>query len=228
MRRRTTIAGSHDAHAARLAWWASFFGTVALIAILGLARSAQALTVPEPVQAGTVSATALLAPEDDDGGDADDGEAEAEASEDEAAESEDCGAADPADAVECEDESDGGAPQECLLRTAEATVSASHEMVRLLVHYTSTAPTEVAVDYGLHGPRGSLYLGGEKRHVAAGGVLRLTRHLSEEQMEKVLAAKSFTVRLRAPQAPGYCRPFFDRQLDVRRATPGGLAWSQSE
>ena len=38
-------------------------------------------------------------------------------------------------------------------------------------------------------------------------------------MAKVMAAKGFTVRLRVPAAPGYCKPFFDHQLDVRRADP---------
>jgi hypothetical protein len=225
MRRKPSIAGSHDAHAARVAWWASFFATVALISILGLARSAQALTVPDVVEVGPGAAAPAFGPEDDEG---DDGEAEAEASEGEELEGEECEAADAAEEVECEDEGDAEAPQECLLSTAEATISASHDRVRLLVRYTSTSPTEVVLDYGLHGPRGSLYLGGEKKHVATRGVLRLTQHLNEDQMEKVMAAKNFTVRLRVADAPDYCRPFFDRQLDVRRATPTGLAWSQAE
>jgi hypothetical protein len=47
-------------------------------------------------------------------------------------------------------------------------------------------------------------------------------------MAKVLAARDFTVRLRVLDAPGYCRPFFDHQLSVRRTTPGGLTWSDPE
>jgi hypothetical protein len=47
-------------------------------------------------------------------------------------------------------------------------------------------------------------------------------------MAKARAAKGFTVRLRVPGAPRYCASLFDRQLDVRRATPGGLTWLQSE
>ncbi len=38
-------------------------------------------------------------------------------------------------------------------------------------------------------------------------------------MAKAMAAKDFTVRLRVPDAPRYCKPFFDRQLDVRQADP---------
>ena len=59
-------------------------------------------------------------------------------------------------------------------------------------------------------------------------MLRLTEDLTEAQMAKVMAAKGFTVRLRVPAAPGYCQAFFDHQLNVRRATPSGLAWRASE
>jgi hypothetical protein len=38
---------SDDAAAARFAWCAAFFATLSLIAVLGIARSAQALTLPE-------------------------------------------------------------------------------------------------------------------------------------------------------------------------------------
>jgi hypothetical protein len=86
----------------------------------------------------------------------------------------------------------------------------------------------VAVDYGLHGAKGSLYLGGEKKQFAREGILRLTKNLTESQMAKVMAAKGFTVRLRVAAAPGYCKAFFDHQLDIRRATPTGLAWQQAE
>ena len=100
-------------------------------------------------------------------------------------------------------------------------------MVRLQVRYTTSSPTTVAVAYGLHGGKGSLYLGDDKKHFGKRGVLRLSRHLSDAQMAKVMAAKGFTVRLRAPAAPGYCQEFFDYQLDLRRATPSGLAWQSA-
>ena len=51
--------------------------------------------------------------------------------------------------------------------SAEATVSAAanKDQVRLQVRYTTTSPTTVSVDYGLHGGKGSLYLGGEKKQL---------------------------------------------------------------
>jgi hypothetical protein len=222
MRRKPPVTASHDAHAARVAWWAAFLATVALVAILGLARSAQALTLPAASPVGPLAAAPSL--------DEEEAEAEAAIGEDEAEEleAEECEAEDVAEEEECEREGEAEAPQECLLTTADATIAASHDKVHLLVRYTTAAPTAVSVEYGLHGAKGSLYLGGEKKQVGARGKLRLSKRLSDVQMEKVLAAKSFTVRLRVPDAPAYCHPFFDRQLDVRRATPTGLAWSQSE
>ncbi len=214
MRHKPSAVAGHAA--ARTAWWASFFATLALIAILGLARSAQALTVPA---VGSAAGPVALAPDEEL-----EFEIEAEASEDEELESEDC-------EEECgEDETGAEAPQECLLSSAEAEIfaTANRDKVRLQVRYTASSPTAVVVDYGLHGSKGSLYLGGEKQQFAKQGVLRLTISLSETQMAKVMAAKAFTVRLRVPAAPRYCQAYLDRQLDVRRATPTGLTWQQSE
>jgi hypothetical protein len=209
-----------DGAAVRFAWCAAFFATLTLVAVLGIARSAQALTVPSAGGPTIVAASAPAADEEN--------EEDAEASEDEGFEDENCGVEED---EECEDESAGPeAPQECLLTSAQATVAvaADHNRVRLQVRYATSAPTAASVDYGLHGSRGSLYLGGEKKHLAKQGVLRLSKTLTETQMAKAMAAKSFTVRLRVPAAPGYCQAFFDYQLDVRRATPSGVSWRPAE
>jgi hypothetical protein len=213
MRRKPPTISGDDA-AIRFAWWAAFFATLTLVAVLCVARSAQALTAPPG--GGAILAPASSWTEED--------EEEAEASEDEGFEDENCGVEED---EECEDESgEAEAPGECLLSTAEPTVlaSANKDTVRLQVRYTTSSPTTVAVAYGLHGGKGSLFLGDDKKPFGKRGVLRLSRHLSESQMAKVMAAKGFTVRLRAPAAPGYCKEFFDYQLDVRRATPSGLSW----
>jgi hypothetical protein len=209
-----------DAVAVRFAWWAAFFATLMLIAVLGVAKSAQALTVPATTIPGIAATPAPALDEED--------EDEAEAGEGEGFEDENCGVEED---EECEDESGGPeAPAECLLTSAQATVAVApgHDKVRLRIRYASATPTAASVDYGLHGNKGSLYLGGEKKHLAKQGVLRLTRTLTETQMVKVMAAKGFTVRLRVPAAPGYCRTFFDYQLDVRRATPDGVSWRPAE
>lgn len=219
MRRRASAATTDEATAIRFAWWAAFFATLTLVAVLGIAKSAQALTVPAPGTPGILAAPPAPPPDDESEGE------EAETSEDEGFE--ECEADE-----ECEEE-DGGraeAPAECLLSTAVATVTAtaSRDRVRLQIRYTTSAPTAVVVEYGLHGSKGSLFLGSEKKQFGRRGVLHLTRTVTEAQMAKVMAARGFTVRLRVPAAPGYCKSFFDHQLDSRRATPTGLVWQETE
>ena len=218
MRRRHSAHAGDEAAAVRFAWCAAFFATLTLVAALGLAKSAQALTIPATPATG--SPGVLAAPP------AEEFEDEAEASEDEGLEAEECEGDE-----ECEDDAGlGEAPQECLLTSAQATVSTSarKDTVRLQLRYAMSAPAAVDVAYGLHGSKGSLYLGGEKKQLAKKGVLRLTKTLTEDQMTKATAAKGYTVRLRVPAAPGYCQSFFDYQLDVRQATPSGLSWRPSE
>lgn len=221
MRRKPSAVAGHDV-TVRFAWWASFFATLTLIAILGLAKSAQALTVP--TGEGLNAPMALVpAPALDEELEF---EVEAEASEDEELELDEC-----EEGEECfDDETSSELAPECLVSSAEAEIfaTANRDTVRLQVRYTTTTPTVVSVDYGLHGGKGSLYLGGDKKQFARKGVLRLTENLTEAQMAKVMAAKAFAVRLRVPAAPHYCQSLLDRQLDVRRATPTGLTWQQSE
>ncbi|HET6999132.1 MAG TPA: hypothetical protein VFI03_11135 [Solirubrobacterales bacterium] len=188
---------------------------LALAALFAIAAPAQALT-PAP------AVTSTVVPFDEA-----EFEGEAEASEDEELEVEEC---ELNDEGECEEEDSAGVPEECLLSSAEATIFAlgNSDKVRLQLRYTATSPTAVAVAYGLHGNKGSLFLGDEKQQFGRKGVLRLNRSLTETQMAKVMAAKDFTVRIRALKAPGYCGPYFDRHLTVRRATPSGLSWLQSE
>jgi hypothetical protein len=229
VQRDSSTPSSHEVSIVAVAWWAAFFATLALIALLGLARSAQALTVSAPAGLGPVTTLAAVAEEEEGEEKGDEEEAGAEASEDDEAEADGCEAdEEEADEEEC-DES-GGAPEECELSSAEATVFASpnHDNVRLQVRYSTSAPTAVSLDYGLHGAKGSLYLGATKKKLGREGVLHLSKSLTEAQMAKVMAAKGFTVRLRVADVPGYCQAFFDQQLDVRRATPSGLTWLQSE
>jgi len=218
MRRKPTLAGDDETQAIRFAWGIAFIATLTIAAILSLAGSARALTLPAGSALDPTSAAPWADEED---------EEEAAASEDEEFEFEDC-----EDDGECEEgEEEGGkAPDECLLTGAEATVLAlpSQDRVRLQLRYTTSSPTAVAVEYGLHGGKGSLFLGAEKKRFGRHGTLRLSEDMTEAEMAKVMAARNFTLKLRVPAAPRYCQPFFDRQLDVKRATPSGLSWLQSE
>ncbi len=218
MRPRHAAAAGDGARIARLAWLLSFLATLALVAVLAMARSAQALTVVAPGGAGAALATAApvdLEPEEEDEG------------EEELEEADEC----EVDEEACEDGSDDPeAPSECLLRSAEATIFASptQDKLRLVVRYAAVAPAMVAVDYGLHGGKGSLYLGQSRKRFAKAGVFRATETLSESQMAKVVAARDFTVQFSPLDAPSFCRHYFDRHLTVRHAAPSGLTWTAPE
>jgi len=193
---------------------------LALIALLGSAGTAPALSVPDPTSSAPPPLLAAPADEEEDAG-------EAEASEEEGAEDEEC-EEDEEGEEECKGEADGDAPPECLLSSVDARIftSGNRDQVRLQVRYTSASPTTVTLAYGLHGPKGSLFLGNAKKHFGRKGVLRMSRNLTEAQMAKVKAAREFTIRIRALKAPGWCSSFFEHHLKLRRATPGGVSWQR--
>lgn len=216
MRRKPDIAESGDARTIRLAWWASFLATLALIAALGIARSAQALTLPPTGTGGT--AFAISPPS---------GESE---SEEEEFEAEECEVGEEEECEEEVEEEGAEAPRECVLSSASATVSASRASgkVRLAVHYTAYSTGTVEVVYWLRGAKGPLSLGGDRAHFGRKGLIRETEALTEAQMSKAMAARNFTVELRPARAPRYCNHLLDRHLTVRRAVPDGLTWSDAE
>jgi hypothetical protein len=217
--RQTSVAHSEGARVTRLAWLASFLATLALIAILALAKSAQALTVPDALARATGPASSPPF----------DFEAEEEGEEEEL-EVEEC---EEGEEEECEEEAGSSgfeAPDECLLTGAEATVFASsaQDKLRLAVRYATSTPTLVAVAYGLHGSKGSLYLGQSRRQLGRSGVLRQTTTLSDAQMAKASGARDFIVQLYAVHAPHYCHHYLEQHLTVRHAAPSGLTWADPE
>jgi hypothetical protein len=234
MRRKPTQTFGDDPQATRFAWGAAFFATIALIAILGLARSAQALTVPTTAAIGPTTALAPAA--EDDEGEEDD---EAESSEEDEAEVEECEEAEESEegeeaeaGEECAESGDAGseAPPACLLSRTAATASVNPDSgkLRLTVRYEALSPTTVAIEYRLRGGKGPLRLGDAKKHLGRAGTLHLTETVSERQLPKVLAARDFTVQLRPAGTPRYCQRLLDRHLTIRHAEAGGLTWSDPE
>ncbi len=134
----------------RLTWMVACFATLALIALLGLARSAQALALPDPL-----GVEAPLAPDSDEPEDEAEAQAASEGPEecaaDEAEEATDSDPEEESDELgegegdeECSETGTGHAPPQCLLTTTVATVSASRSgKVRLLVRYTAVSPITV-------------------------------------------------------------------------------------
>jgi hypothetical protein len=156
---------------------------------------------------------------------------EAEAPEEEEAELEEEGEAEEGE-LEEEECAEGSAtpPEECLLRSARARVLtySSLSRVRLVIRYTSFSPANVAIDYRLNGGRGPLKLGSAKRRFEERGVLRLNERLTDAAMERVRAARRFTVAMDIPAAPRYCRRYETRRLTVRRTVHRRVVWLQSD
>lgn len=174
--------------------------------LLTAAASAHAASLPLPAQAAP-----LLAPTDDEEGDADD---DADTVEDE-------GEDDEAGVAEADDEGEDGGPdedelcvedlldeeaEECLLVSANASFTAAPGagQVRLTVHYRAFEPTAVAVDARLHGAKGGVRLGSERVRFHRAGVYREVFNLGSKQMAKAVAAKDLEVELHAVGTPADC------------------------
>jgi hypothetical protein len=124
----------------------------------------------------------------------------------------------------------GVPPEECLLRTARARllVYSSQSRVRLVIRYTAFSPADVYVDYGLGAAKGPLKLGTAHLRFAKSGLLRVNDRLGDDEMEKVRAAKRFTVVTNVPAAPRYCRLYDTRHLTIRRTIRSQAVWFQSD
>ncbi len=97
--------------------------------------------------------------------------------------------------------------EECVLEEATAKVAPhpGDDTVQLTVHYEAFAPAAVAIDARLHGSRGRLHLGSRHTRFRRAGVYRESFALGEKQMERALAAREFSVELKAVNTPRYCR-----------------------
>lgn len=226
MRRRHDPSEEQGSPAAiKLAWWAGFLATLVLVFALAQAKSAHAMGAP-------ATGSVLTSSFSGEGDEAEGFEAEDE-EEDEWEIEEECevvGSGEDEEEV-CEevgDEDSEGAPQECLLNSAAATITTvpARDTVRLAVSYSAHSPVEVRLGYSVRGGRGPLRLDEQRARFGRQGTFRASARLGERQMARVLAAHSFTVELQAVNTPRYCQSFFKQKLTVRRAAGGGLTWSE--
>jgi hypothetical protein len=196
---------------ARLATLAWTLLAISLLAALLFVRQAEAATLPAQAPATLATESEEIEAEEE-SEDEEEGE-ESEAEEDD----EDLGSVGPL-----------FLPPECLLHTAEASVAAAATpgVVRLTIHYTSYAPTNVSVKYWLKGSKGSLQLGETKRHFSRQGVFREDAHVSERAMSKVLAARTFIVQLGIPAAPSSCDKYSTQRLTTKHVAGGHATWSR--
>jgi len=203
----------------RVAWWVAFLATLALVFAIAQTR-AEALVLPTPL--GPVPV--LAEEEDEDELGADDGDEEGWEYDEEC---EFVGEDEEEEFCE-ETEGEDGTPPECLLSSAEATVSAlpARDTLRLSVRYTARSSAAVKVEYFLRGGNGPLSLGEDRNRFERKGTFRQTERLTEAQMQRVIAARTFTVELAAVNTPRYCHRYFDQKLTVKRASGGGLTWQE--
>ena len=214
----------------RLALWAGVFCVIALLAAFAVSRSAAAVPMPGGHSNGLP--TALLEEEEGEEFEAEEGpataaecaaEAQEEIEEGEPVETE-CEVAEEAEADPVEA---GEAPEECLLRTAAATVSTSPtgDTVHLSLRYTSWTPATVAVSYRLRGNKGGLALGHATKHFGKKGVLKLTADLSRAETSRATAAKEFDVTVQPINTPGYCGKILAQRLNAHKAAGKGRIWT---
>lgn len=136
------------------------------------------------------------------------------------------------DQADCAEEADASRlpPEECLLRTARARLFtyAAQDRVRLVIRYTAFSPADAIVEYRLAGGRGPLRLGGDRQHLAKRGLLRTSERLTDAEMDRVRAARRFTVSITFPDAPRYCGRYDTRHLTIKRSIHNQLVWFQSD
>jgi hypothetical protein len=225
MRWRSSQAHDEGARA-RFAGVISFVATLTLIAILLLAKSAQAsplvpLSSGDPLGTPVGLPVAAVTEEEEELGEGEESESEEAETETEEKEEEQ---------EEAEARASGKPPYECVLRTARGAVvvQEAQSKLRLQLAYTTFEPAPATIEYRLRGARGSLRFSAGRRHLSESGVVRDTETLSRTVLAKVVAGRSFTVRVLVPGAPGYCRRFSSRQLTTRRVAAARVTWLQSD
>lgn len=211
-----------SARVARVAWLVSFVVPMALIALL--------LAV-EPSHASPAPLAAASSLEEE-------AEAQAESEEEgEVSEDQECLEAEAELAAGelsreerdeyCEDEGDsakGAMPEECPLRSfhPQAVAVGSQEKLKLTIGYTTHEPADATIEIR----NGSRVIDSSRRRLGRSGVIRLVEPLSDAEMDKVQAARRFTVRLHVTNAPDSCKRFETEQLTVK-LTPQARASTRS-
>jgi hypothetical protein len=136
----------------------------------------------------------------------------------------------PEEDEECDEDGETLPPEECLLRTARARVLTytAQGRIRLVIRYTAFSPAEVRVGYRLSGARGGLRLRTARRRLAERGLFRLDQSLRANGIEKVRAARRFTVIMHIAATPRYCLRYDTRHLTIRRIVHSQVVWFQSD
>ena len=98
---------------------------------------------------------------------------------------------------------------------SQASIAAASASMPLATSGTCSASRTVAAAARTH------------LHFAKSGLLRVNERLGEGEMDKVRAARRFTVVTNVPQAPRYCHRYDTRHLTIRRTIHNQAVWFQS-
>ncbi|HEX2391644.1 MAG TPA: hypothetical protein VHI77_01865 [Solirubrobacterales bacterium] len=200
----------------------AFVLTVALVALLGFVRGAQAAPLGGGPLLPSLRAPAAEVEELDGEEESEEEEAGEEEEGDRAleealAECEEVEGDDQREACE-EEVEEQEAREECGLSEAASTASAdpASGTLHVVVHYRAYSPGKVSVGYSLRGGKGSLNIGPKTERFARKGVFHDAVRLGKGQMAKVLAARQLTIELQALDAPDHCEGLFDQHVDIKR------------
>ncbi|MDX6602486.1 MAG: hypothetical protein QOF13_1688 [Solirubrobacterales bacterium] len=128
---------------------------------------------------------------------------------------------------ECEAEADDTSfspAEDCYLRTARARIVAypTRNTMRLTLGYTTYTPAQATVEYSAKHNR----LGTVTRKLGRSGVIRLSKHLGEGEMDQMQGSHRFTVTVHVPEAPPACQRFETEQLQVEHSSDSRITWSE--
>jgi hypothetical protein len=204
----------------------AFTLTVALVALLGFVRGAQAAPLDDGPLVPLLSAPDAEVEERDEEEGGEEEEGDDDGLEGAWAECEEVEDDNKREACE-EEVEEREAREECGLRETASTATADpgSGTLHLVVRYRTYSPAKVSVGYSLRDGRGSLNLGRKTERFARKGVFHDTVHLGKAQMAKVLAARQLTIALEAIDAPDRCEGLFDEHLGVKHSSPSGRVWS---
>lgn len=192
----------------------AFLLSLTLLASLGFADAAPAASLPAPAKPGPPAALPAFEEEE-----------ECELGEPdcfEELEFEECEEVEDGEELECEEEPEppraGEAPADCLLTSARPRVSIAGgaQRLKLDVRYAVSGPAEVSVSLRSVGGKGSVAMPPERLRLSRGGSFHETLELNEEETERALSARQFSVRLRVADVPSSCRRYELQRLTVKR------------
>lgn len=126
---------------------------------------------------------------------------------------------------------DPSIPDTCTLRVARSRVFVykSKPKARLVVKYKTRAPAKVTTTYKAKLANGkTLKLGSLKKTFKVQGIFKLPVSLSEENADKVRAAKSFSVSFSIPRTPKACARAYSKVLTKKAKVAKQTVWFQSD